>query len=132
MEITPSQKAVATLIGAGYSNKEIGKQLGLAEGTVKKYVGQIALRLGMPRANRIKIARMYMGNVRPLPAMTPKAQAIACWAIEGLTNKEIAVREGTTEQVVKNYLRRIVYDITGTWSRLELATRYAASPQTPA
>jgi hypothetical protein len=37
-----------------------------------------------------------------------------------MTNKEIAVRVGTTEQVVKNYLRK-VYDKIGVADRLELA-----------
>ena len=39
---------------------------------------------------------------------------------EGLTNREIAKIIGTTEQVVKNYLRTAL-DKLGVWSRLELA-----------
>jgi Bacterial regulatory proteins, luxR family len=37
-----------------------------------------------------------------------------------MKNKEIAARVGTTEQVVKNYLRK-VYDKLGVADRLELA-----------
>ena len=37
-----------------------------------------------------------------------------------MKNKEIAVKVGTTEQVVKNYLRK-VYDKLGVADRLELA-----------
>ncbi len=37
-----------------------------------------------------------------------------------MKNKEIALRVGTTEQVVKNYLRK-VYDKLGVADRLELA-----------
>ena len=37
-----------------------------------------------------------------------------------MKNKEIATRVGTTEQVVKNYLRK-VYDKLGVADRLELA-----------
>jgi len=37
-----------------------------------------------------------------------------------MKNKEIAIRVGTTEQVVKNYLRK-VYDKLGVADRLELA-----------
>jgi len=40
--------------------------------------------------------------------------------VQGCKNKEIAIRLGTTEQVIKNYLRSI-YDKTGVSDRLELA-----------
>ena len=39
---------------------------------------------------------------------------------EGLRNAEIADRIGTTEGVVKNYLR-VIFDKLGVWTRLELA-----------
>jgi hypothetical protein len=37
-----------------------------------------------------------------------------------MTNREIGQTIGTTEQVVKNYLR-VIFDKLGAWSRLELA-----------
>jgi DNA-binding NarL/FixJ family response regulator len=40
--------------------------------------------------------------------------------VQGCKNKEIALRLGTTEPVIKNYLRSI-YDKTGVSDRLELA-----------
>ncbi len=42
-----------------------------------------------------------------------------------MTNREIARTIGTTEQVVKNYLRN-TFDKLGVWSRLELAIYVAA------
>jgi len=39
---------------------------------------------------------------------------------QGLTNSEIAQAIGTTEFVVKNYLKAI-YDKLGLWNRVELA-----------
>ncbi|MGB7640545.1 MAG: helix-turn-helix transcriptional regulator [Terriglobales bacterium] len=39
---------------------------------------------------------------------------------QGLTNKDIAAVLGTSEQVVKNYLRT-TFDKLGVWTRLELA-----------
>ena len=42
---------------------------------------------------------------------------------EGLKNKEIAKAIGTTEYVVKNYLR-VIYDKLGFWNRVELALWY--------
>src|SRR5450755_3008618 len=44
---------------------------------------------------------------------------------EGCKNREIADSLGTTEHVVKNYLRRI-YDKLGLWNRVELALWYEA------
>ena len=44
---------------------------------------------------------------------------------EGLKNGEIASSIGTTEHVVKNYLR-VIYDKLGLWNRVELALWYEA------
>ena len=52
--------------------------------------------------------------------LTPKETLIVSCVTQGMKNKEIAARVGTTEQVVKNYLRK-VYDKLGVADRLELA-----------
>jgi DNA-binding NarL/FixJ family response regulator len=52
--------------------------------------------------------------------LTPKEMKIVALIGQGCKNKEIALRLGTTEQVIKNYLRN-VYDKTGVSDRLELA-----------
>jgi len=44
---------------------------------------------------------------------------------QGLKNREVADAIGTTEHVVKNYLR-IIYDKLGVWNRVELALWYEA------
>ena len=44
---------------------------------------------------------------------------------EGCKNREIADSLGTTEHVVKNYLR-VIYDKLGLWNRVELALWYEA------
>jgi len=44
---------------------------------------------------------------------------------QGLKNSEVAGIIGTTEHVVKNYLRAI-YDKLGLWNRVELALWYEA------
>ena len=44
---------------------------------------------------------------------------------EGCKNREIADSLGTTEHVVKNYLR-LIYDKLGLWNRVELALWYEA------
>jgi DNA-binding NarL/FixJ family response regulator len=57
---------------------------------------------------------------RPKVSLTPKESLIVSCVTQGMKNKEIAIRVGTTEQVVKNYLRK-VYDKLGVADRLELA-----------
>jgi DNA-binding NarL/FixJ family response regulator len=57
---------------------------------------------------------------RPKVSLTPKEMLIVSCVTQGMKNKEIALRVGTTEQVVKNYLRK-VYDKLGVADRLELA-----------
>ncbi|HKI25084.1 MAG TPA: helix-turn-helix transcriptional regulator [Candidatus Sulfotelmatobacter sp.] len=44
---------------------------------------------------------------------------------QGLKNREVAQEIGTTEHVVKNYLR-VIYDKLGLWNRVELALWYEA------
>jgi len=56
----------------------------------------------------------------PCDRLTGKEVQVAQLVWEGLTNREIAHLIGTTEQVVKNYLRN-TFDKLGVWSRLELA-----------
>jgi DNA-binding NarL/FixJ family response regulator len=52
--------------------------------------------------------------------LTPKEMKILALIMQGCKNREIGSRLGTTEQVIKNYLRS-VFDKTGTSDRLELA-----------
>src|SRR3984885_4231830 len=59
-------------------------------------------------------------GARPKVQLTPKETLIVSCVTQGMKNKEIAIRVGTTEQVVKNYLRK-VYDKRGVADRLELA-----------
>jgi DNA-binding NarL/FixJ family response regulator len=59
-------------------------------------------------------------NPRTQPKLSPKEMAIITCITQGKRNKEIAFQLGTTEQVIKNYLRKI-YDKLGVSDRLELA-----------
>lgn len=57
---------------------------------------------------------------RSRPRLSTKEIAIITCITRGMRNKEIAYHVGTTEQVIKNYLRKI-YDKLGVSDRLELA-----------
>jgi DNA-binding NarL/FixJ family response regulator len=59
-------------------------------------------------------------NPRTQPRLSEKELSIIACITRGMRNKEIAYQIGTTEQVVKNYLRK-VYDKLGVSDRLELA-----------
>ena len=45
--------------------------------------------------------------MQPSDRLTGKEVQVASLVWEGLTNREIAMVIGTTEQVVKNYLRKV-------------------------
>jgi DNA-binding NarL/FixJ family response regulator len=57
---------------------------------------------------------------RTQPKLSDKELSIIACITRGMRNKEIAFQIGTSEQVIKNYLRKI-YDKLGVSDRLELA-----------
>jgi DNA-binding CsgD family transcriptional regulator len=63
--------------------------------------------------------------MQPCDRLTAKEVQVATLVWEGQTNREISKVIGTTEQVIKNYLRN-TFDKLGVWSRLELALYVAA------
>ena len=48
-ELTDKERRVFDLIGEGYSNRQIGEELYIAEKTVKNYVSSVLAKLGMVR-----------------------------------------------------------------------------------
>ncbi len=57
------------------------------------------------------------GNGRTYPS--EREQRVIELVAQGLKNREVADEIGTTEHVIKNYLRTI-YDKLGLWNRVEL------------
>ena len=62
---------------------------------------------------------------KPPRRPSEREQFIIQRVAEGCKNREIADSLGTTEHVVKNYLR-LIYDKLGLWNRVELALWYEA------
>ena len=60
-ELTPREIEVFNLIGTGYTNREIAKELYIVEGTVKTHVTNIFNRLGL--SNRSQIA-IYANSIK--------------------------------------------------------------------
>jgi DNA-binding CsgD family transcriptional regulator len=58
-----------------------------------------------------------------LSTLTPKEERIVALVAEGLKASDIAKCIGTTANVIKNHLR-VIFDKTGTWTRLYLALWY--------
>ncbi|MGH9504793.1 MAG: response regulator transcription factor [Terriglobales bacterium] len=58
--------------------------------------------------------------MEPPALLTRRERQVAGLVWQGLTNREIALAIGTTEQVIKNYLFS-AYDKLGVWTKLELA-----------
>ena len=63
-----------------------------------------------------------IGNSRRL---TDQEKRVIELVAQGYKNREVAVILGTTEHVVKNYLR-VIYDKLGLWNRVELALWFEA------
>ena len=68
---------------------------------------------------------MFRGRNRGITRPNEREQRVIELVAQGLKNKEVASQIGTTEHVIKNYLRSI-YDKLGLWNRVELALWYEA------
>jgi len=68
---------------------------------------------------------MFAGNLYGSVKPTAREQKVIELVAQGLKNGDVAREIGTTEHVVKNYLRGI-YDKLGLWNRVELALWYEA------
>jgi DNA-binding NarL/FixJ family response regulator len=66
-----------------------------------------------------------VGETTNASGPNPREHAIIQLVAEGCKNREIADSLGTTEHVIKNYLR-VIYDKLGLWNRVELALWYEA------
>jgi DNA-binding NarL/FixJ family response regulator len=62
-EITTREREVLRLIVAGYSNREIGRALFVAEGTVKNHVSNILGKLGVRDRTRAVLKALELGYV---------------------------------------------------------------------
>jgi DNA-binding NarL/FixJ family response regulator len=68
---------------------------------------------------------MFGGQLYGRITPSEREQQVIELVAQGLKNSEVAEAIGTTEHVVKNYLRTI-YDKLGLWNRVELALWYEA------
>ena len=81
---------------------------------------------GAPESSRVleiwfRLSVRIAGRFRQvIPCLSSQQLRIAQSVSRGLKNKEIALAEGTTEHVIKNYVRDL-YNILGFSNRVEIA-----------
>ena len=109
----------AAYLGAGVQGVVYGSVRApvLLEGARKVAKGGTCLQ---DRGAPAEMSETDMVAVRVRDRLTPKELRIVALIVQGYKNKDIATELGTTEQVIKNYLRNI-YDKIGVSDRLELA-----------
>jgi DNA-binding NarL/FixJ family response regulator len=129
-QVGPRERQIIELLLQGCDNAEIARDLNIAERTVKAYFNRLFQRFGIKGGiKRVKLATLseaiMVGETADRRGPSEREQFIIQRVAEGCKNREIADSLGTTEHVVKNYLR-LIYDKLGLWNRVELALWYEA------
>ena len=122
VRLGPREQQIVELLLQGCDNAEIASQLKMARRTVKAHFNRLFL--------RVSEASMSANGRYGTRVPSEREHRVIELVAEGLKNKEVADAIGTTEHVVKNYLR-VIYDKLGLWNRVELALWYE-SRRTPA
>jgi len=130
VRLGPREQQIVELLLQGCDNAEIATQLNMARRTVKAHFNRLFLRFGITGGiKRVKldptVSEAIMSASGRYGSRTPseREHRVIELVAEGLKNKEVAEAIGTTEHVVKNYLR-VIYDKLGLWNRVELALWY--------
>src|SRR6266699_1299530 len=127
IRLGPREQQITELLLQGCDNSEIAGQLQMARRTVKAHFNRLFMRFGITGGiKRVKLATMlYRRQICSEQSVLESEQRVIELVAQGLKNREVAQQIGTTEHVVKNYLR-IIYDKLGLWNRVELALWYEA------
>jgi len=130
-KLTPRQRWCAELAARGIPNSQIAEIMGVKLRTVKAHLARVFALFGIHDGHkRTKLAAL-LNRHRPVQPMAtafripPKTYSIAALVAQGLKNNEVARILGTTEGVVKNYLRAL-YDVSGMSNRTEFSTWWSA------
>ena len=64
-DLTPRERDVLMLIGRGFPNKQIARELDIAEKTVKTHVGHVLAKLGVADRTQAAVVAVRGGLVDP-------------------------------------------------------------------
>jgi len=113
--LTEREREVLAGVCDGLANKDISAKLRTPEHVVKRTVSSIFDKTGT--STRLEL--IYRVETNPFN-LTERELEVAHWICEGLPNRDIAEKLGTTtEDVVQNAILSI-FDKTGVSNRLEL------------
>lgn len=129
-KLTARQRRCAELAARGIPNSEIAELMGVKLRTVKAHLARVFALLGIHDGHkRTKLAALLNEHdpAPPIPSLHifPKTYSIAALVAQGFKNNEVARVLGTTEAVVKNYLRAL-YDVSGMSNRTEFCAWWSA------
>jgi len=132
-KLTARQRRCAELAARGIPNSEIAELMGVKLRTVKAHLARVFALLGIHDGHkRTKLAALLNEHdpAPPIPSLHifPKTYSIAALVAQGFKNNEVARVLGTTEAVVKNYLRAL-YDVSGMSNRTEFCAWWSAHHQ---
>jgi DNA-binding CsgD family transcriptional regulator len=127
------ERQVIALLLQGADTADLAHELCISRRTVKAHLNRLFMKFRIEgRHKRVKLAILLYPKqdsqpaaLWPAPKLNCRERQIVGQVARGLSNHEIARSMGTTDHVIKNYLRRI-YDKLGMWNRLELSLWYAA------
>lgn len=131
--LTPREQQVAQCLARGWSNKNIAEELGVSEGTVKRFIGMIKLRLGITGRGRVEIVNLLKPPAELISEEERNRRLEVFFSLNarrrkgarliqfGHSYRTIAEILGTTENAVKMRVAKAVFDVVGVNSRLQLA-----------
>ncbi len=77
VSLSPRQTEVLRLLVQGHSNKQIARDLGLAEGTVKIHIAALFHKLGVTSRTAAAVAGARLLASQPLTGKAPEGQAVS-------------------------------------------------------
>lgn len=129
---TLTRREVQVIYGVayGFTNAEVGRQLGLTEATIKTHLQRIGRKTRTNSRAEVVSWGFRHGLLQRLPVQNPnlgpvfltnREREMTHWIIRGLTNKAIGATVFLSEDTVKTHLRTL-YRKVGARDRAHLIT----------